>query len=154
MSLPKCLGGHIEDIDSLVKEMECLEEVSDDVKVVRTVTTSMAMGLISSRELIDLVYIKRFPDNDKKAAVVVKGVDHDLPVAPKLVRGKHFVTGLIMEVVKLGDKDVLEIKHIEELDFSGNVPSKVIESFIPSELMGRGSTLKKNHKKLEKIRAK
>ncbi|XP_033116338.1 stAR-related lipid transfer protein 6-like [Anneissia japonica] len=151
---PKCFGGYIEDVDSIVKAVQCLLEVSDDIKILKSVSNSLAMGLISSREFIDILYIKRFADNENKVAFVVCEAKYDAPVDPKIVRSKHYPSGSLINVIEQGGKKILEIKQIEHLDFSGKVPTSVLDSFVPGELFSRGNTLKKNLKKLEKIRSK
>ncbi|XP_071964821.1 stAR-related lipid transfer protein 4-like [Antedon mediterranea] len=156
LTLPRCMGGHIEDVDSMVKEIQCLEQVSEvpQISIIRGVSNPVVMGLISSREFIDICYVKRFEENNNKVAVITSGVEYDVPLTPKLVRAKRYPSGFIVNVVEQGDKQVLEIKQIEQRDFSGSVPSSVVEKFITSELCNQATTYKKSLKKLEKIRNK
>ncbi|KAG9489254.1 hypothetical protein GDO78_005316 [Eleutherodactylus coqui] len=48
--------------DNNVQDFQLLEAVRDDISICRTVTPSAAMGIISPRDFVDVVMIKRYED--------------------------------------------------------------------------------------------
>ncbi|KAK7912935.1 hypothetical protein WMY93_013146 [Mugilogobius chulae] len=48
--------------DSNVKKFELLQQITEDVSVCRTVTPSAAMGIISPRDFVDVIVVKKYED--------------------------------------------------------------------------------------------
>ncbi|RXM92406.1 StAR-related lipid transfer protein 5 [Acipenser ruthenus] len=48
--------------DNNVKKFELIQSIDDEVSVCRTVTPSAAMGIISPRDFVDVVLVKRYED--------------------------------------------------------------------------------------------
>ena len=63
--------------------------------IIRTISPSAAMGLIASREFIDLIML-RFLDDRETAMTVGISVEHkDYPVQSSPVRGNNYPCGAI-----------------------------------------------------------
>ena len=70
--------------------------ILQEAMIVRTVSPSVAMGLIASREFIDLMML-RFLDDGQTAMTVGISVEHkDYPAQSSPVRGKNYPCGSIL----------------------------------------------------------
>ncbi|KAF5906188.1 stAR-related lipid transfer protein 5, partial [Clarias magur] len=80
--------------DNNVKKFELLEQVSADVTVCRTVTTSAAMGVISPRDFVDVILVKQYEDGTITSNAT--HVSHPAcPLQPGYVRGFNHPCGCI-----------------------------------------------------------
>ncbi|KAG8575505.1 hypothetical protein GDO81_009580 [Engystomops pustulosus] len=72
--------------DSNVQDFQLLDTVTDDTTICRTVTPSAAMGIISPRDFVDVVMIKRYEDGSITSNAT--NVEH-----PSCPPQRHFVRG-------------------------------------------------------------
>ncbi|XP_061451692.1 stAR-related lipid transfer protein 5 isoform X2 [Rhineura floridana] len=92
----KCLkpetGGLREKWDPNVKEVVVIEKINEDASIVRTITPSAFMNVISPRDFLDVVLIKQ--DEDGTIASVATSVEHPLCLPqPNYVRGLNYPCG-------------------------------------------------------------
>ncbi|XP_053220345.1 stAR-related lipid transfer protein 5 [Podarcis raffonei] len=141
----KCLkpetGGLREKWDPNVKEIEVVEEISEDVSIVRTITPSAFMKIISPREFIDVVLIKR--DEDGTITSNATNVEHPLcQLQPSYVRGLNYPCGCFC-IPAPGEPCKTQLLTFFQTDLGGNLPQTVVESFFPSSMTGFYSNLTK-----------
>ncbi|XP_072037642.1 stAR-related lipid transfer protein 5-like [Amphiura filiformis] len=132
--------GHREEWDTHVTSLECVEEIDEEVYIVRTVTPSAAMGLVAARELIDLMML-RFEDDGQTAMTVSKSIEHnDCPIQDKLVRGTNYPGGTLYR--KTGPYTT-HMTYIGHTCLGGNLPTSVVEALMPRTIHSMLDTLRK-----------
>ncbi|XP_072037812.1 stAR-related lipid transfer protein 5-like [Amphiura filiformis] len=121
------------DWDNSLSSVEGFDIIDDEVMVVRTVTPSAAMGLISSREFIDTVMQRRYPD---KNMVVLSShhVEHkDYPIKPEFVRGRNHPCGITFTAVP-GTPEKTQICYLAHTELGGDIPLSLTEAALPSSI--------------------
>ncbi|KAM6059555.1 stAR-related lipid transfer protein 5 isoform 2-T2 [Theristicus caerulescens] len=85
-------GGPRTKWDQNVKDFEVVEAISDTISVCRTTTPAAFMRIISPREFVDVVLMKRYEDGTMLSAAT--NVEHPLcPPQPNFVRGFNYPCG-------------------------------------------------------------
>uniref|UniRef100_A0A8D0DJ56 StAR related lipid transfer domain containing 5 n=1 Tax=Salvator merianae TaxID=96440 RepID=A0A8D0DJ56_SALMN len=141
----KCLkpetGGLRQKWDQNVDEVVVVETINDNVCIVRSVTPSALMKIISPREFVDVVKIKK--DEDGTIASMATNVEHPLcPPLPNYVRGLNYPCGCFCIPVS-GDPGKTQLLGFFQTDLSGSLPQTVVESFFPTSITGFYSNLTK-----------
>ncbi|CAH1796623.1 unnamed protein product [Owenia fusiformis] len=115
--------------DKAIKGLETLETVDDKTSVVRTVTHSAAKGLISSRDFVDVTVTV---EADDYVATIAQSVTHsNCPEESGVVRGTNHPCGLICRPE--GDKT--KLIHFCQADIGGMLPTSLVESALPSNIV-------------------
>ncbi|XP_072037640.1 stAR-related lipid transfer protein 5-like [Amphiura filiformis] len=123
--------GFRQDWDTSITSLECIKDINEEVMIVRTVTPSAAMGLISAREFIDLMML-RFEDDGETAITAGVSVEYPgYPVTDALVRGKNFPCGAMFRKIDAGRSRMTYIGHTS---IEGSVPVSLIEAALPSSM--------------------
>lgn len=121
------------DWDTGVSSVEGFQIIDDEIMLVRTLTPSAAMGLISAREFIDSVIQKRVPE---KNMVIVgdQSVEHkDYPVTQDLVRGHNYPCGSTFTSIP-GTPEKTKVVYLAHTNIGGDVPLSLTEAALPSSI--------------------
>ncbi|ELW70707.1 StAR-related lipid transfer protein 5 [Tupaia chinensis] len=109
--------------------------------VSRTSTPSAAMKLISPRDFVDLVLIRKYEDGTISSNAT--HVEHPLcPPKPGFVRGFNHPCGCFCEPVP-GEPGKTNLVTFFQTDLSGYLPKSVVDSFFPRSMAGFYSNLQK-----------
>ncbi|GAB5572106.1 stAR-related lipid transfer protein 4 [Prionailurus iriomotensis] len=124
----KPLAGTLRDQwDENVSSFEIVESITDTLCVSRTATPSAAMKLISPRDFVDLVLVKKYEDGALSSNAV--NVEH--PSCPP----------------RPGEPDRTHLVTFFQTDLSGYLPRSVVDSFFPRSMAGFYANLEKAVKK-------
>ncbi|XP_038623350.1 stAR-related lipid transfer protein 5 isoform X1 [Tachyglossus aculeatus] len=118
--------------DANVKGFEVVETIGEDLSICRTLTPSAAMKLISPRDFVDLVLIKKYDDGSITSNAT--HVDHPLcPPQPGYVRGFNHPCGCFCEPVP-GDPNKTQLFSFFQTDLGGHLPRTVVDTFFPHSM--------------------
>ncbi|XP_041091378.1 stAR-related lipid transfer protein 6-like isoform X1 [Polyodon spathula] len=119
--------------DTAVKSYTFLERIDQDTVISHTVTHSYGLGLISSRDFVDLINIKRY----EGGIVTTNSVSVDylkcLP-SPSHVRGHNNPCGYICSPLREAPGHSKLVVFIQP-DLGGMLPRSVVESAIPNNIV-------------------
>ncbi|XP_017554994.1 stAR-related lipid transfer protein 5 [Pygocentrus nattereri] len=133
--------------DDNVKKFELLEQVSSDTTVCRTVTPSAAMGIISPRDFVDVILVKRYEDGTITSNAT--NVSHPAcPPQPGYVRGFNHPCGCFCVPVP-GEAGKTQLISFFQTDLGGLLPRSVVDSFFPASMTDFYSNLTKAVKALK-----
>ncbi|XP_075414180.1 stAR-related lipid transfer protein 5 [Tenrec ecaudatus] len=134
-------GGLREKWDENVHSFEIIENITDTLFVSRTSTPSAAMKIISPRDFVDLVLIKKYEDG--VISTNATNIEHpSCPLQPGYVRGFNHPCGCFCEPLP-GEPDKTHVVTFFHTDLSGYLPQKVVESFFPRSMAGFYTNLQK-----------
>ncbi|XP_006871007.1 PREDICTED: stAR-related lipid transfer protein 5 [Chrysochloris asiatica] len=125
-------GGLREKWDANVSTFEILESISDTLCVSRTSTPSAAMKIISPRDFVDLVLIRKYEDG----TISTNATHVDYPLCPPksgYVRGFNHPCGCFCEPLP-GEPNKTHLVTFFQTDLSGYLPQTVVESFFPRSM--------------------
>ncbi|XP_062869385.1 stAR-related lipid transfer protein 5 [Trichomycterus rosablanca] len=118
--------------DKNIKKFELLEQISPEVLIGRTVTPSAAMGVISPRDFVDVILVKKYEDGTITSNAT--NVSHpSCPPQPGYVRGFNHPCGCICTPVP-GEADQTQLISFFQTDLGGLLPRSVVDSFFPSSM--------------------
>ncbi|KAF0876176.1 stAR-related lipid transfer protein 5 isoform X1 [Crocuta crocuta] len=143
----KPLAGTLRDKwDENVSSFEIIESITDTLCVSRTTTPSAAMKLISPRDFVDLVLVRKYEDGTVTSNAV--NVEHpSCPPQPGYVRGFNHPCGCFCEPVP-GEPGKTSLVTFFQTDLSGYLPRSVVDSFFPRSMAGFYANLEKAVKTL------
>uniref|UniRef100_A0A8C4NJ07 StAR-related lipid transfer (START) domain containing 5 n=1 Tax=Eptatretus burgeri TaxID=7764 RepID=A0A8C4NJ07_EPTBU len=119
--------------DHNVQTFSVLKNIEKDLTVCRTVTPSSMKGLISAREFIDLVIIRRYHDGTISSNAV--HMDHsDYPVQPGMVRGFNHPCGCLVKPVP-GQSNQSQLIVFFQTDIAGKVPRRLVDAVFPQTML-------------------
>ncbi|KAK6475084.1 stAR-related lipid transfer protein 5-like [Huso huso] len=118
--------------DNNVKKFELIQSIDDEVSVCRTVTPSAAMGIISPRDFVDVVLVKRYEDGTITSNAT--NVGHpSCPPQPGYVRGFNHPCGCFCVPIP-GEPSKTQLFSFFQTDLGGYLPRSVVDSFFPSSM--------------------
>uniref|UniRef100_A0A2K5UV30 StAR related lipid transfer domain containing 5 n=2 Tax=Macaca TaxID=9539 RepID=A0A2K5UV30_MACFA len=118
--------------DENVTGFEIIQSITDTLCVSRTSTPSAAMKLISPRDFVDLVLVKRYEDGTISSNAT--HVEHPLcPPKPGFVRGFNHPCGCFCEPLP-GEPTKTNLVTFFHTDLSGYLPQNVVDSFFPRSM--------------------
>ncbi|XP_022100820.1 stAR-related lipid transfer protein 5-like isoform X2 [Acanthaster planci] len=120
--------------DKNVKESEVIEHINKDLIVARSATHSAAMGLISSRDFLDLIYVKRYPTNNMVCTHSKSIKRKDCPPRDGFVRGTNYHGGTFCVPVD-GESNRTRVVNMVQSDLGGMLPQTLVDSALPSNLV-------------------
>ncbi|KAM4748255.1 stAR-related lipid transfer protein 5 [Rhinophrynus dorsalis] len=133
--------------DNNVDEFHLIETITDDITVCQTITPSAAMGIISPRDFVDVVLIKRYEDGSITSNAT--NVEHaKCPTQKNFVRGFNHSCGCFCVPVP-GEPEKTQLLSFFQTDLSGYLPKSVVESFFPYNMVNFYSNLLKAVKALK-----
>ncbi|XP_007943285.1 stAR-related lipid transfer protein 5 [Orycteropus afer afer] len=125
-------GGLREKWDENVSHFEIIENITDTLCVSRTSTPSAVMKIISPRDFVDLVLVRKYEDGTISANAT--NVEHPLcPPKPGYVRGFNYPCGSFCEPVP-GEPNKTHMVTFFHTDLSGYLPQTVVDSFFPRSM--------------------
>lgn len=125
-------GGLREKWDDNVTSFEVVQSITDMLCVSRTSTPSAAMKLISPRDFVDLVLVKKYEDGTISSNAT--HVEHpSCPPKPGFVRGFNHPCGCFCEPLP-GEPNKTKLVTFFQTDLSGYLPQSVVDSFFPRSM--------------------
>ncbi|XP_063816055.1 stAR-related lipid transfer protein 6 [Pseudophryne corroboree] len=132
--------------DKALKSYSIVEEVDEDTVVCHCITHSYGMGIISSREFVDLVHVKRYDGGVITTNSV--SLEHDkCPVTSSHVRGFNNPCGYVCSPLPENPAHSKLVVFIQP-DLGGLLPRAVVETALPSNVVGLVSDVREGIKKL------
>ncbi|XP_071794244.1 stAR-related lipid transfer protein 5-like isoform X1 [Asterias amurensis] len=120
--------------DKNVKESEVIEHINKDLIVARSATHSAAMGLISSRDFLDLIYVKRYPTNGMVCTHSKSIKRKDCSTRDGFIRGTNYHGGTFCVPVD-GESNMTRVVNMVQSDLGGMLPKTLVDSALPSNLI-------------------
>ncbi|XP_038072098.1 stAR-related lipid transfer protein 5-like [Patiria miniata] len=120
--------------DKNVKESEVIEHINKDLIVARSATHSAAMGLISSRDFLDLIYVKRYPTNNMVCTHSKSIKRKDCASRDGFIRGTNYHGGTFCIPVE-GESTRTRVINMVQSDLGGMLPKTLVDSALPSNLI-------------------
>ncbi|XP_072272578.1 stAR-related lipid transfer protein 6 [Pyxicephalus adspersus] len=118
--------------DKALKSYSVLERIDQDTLICHTLTHSYGMGLISSREFVDLVHIRRYDEGVVTTNSV--SVEYEkCPVTSSYVRGFNNPCGYICSPLPENPAHSKLVVFIQP-ELGGLLPRSVVESALPSNV--------------------
>ncbi|XP_008851609.1 stAR-related lipid transfer protein 5 [Nannospalax galili] len=134
-------GGLREKWDENVTSFEVVQSLTDTLFVSRTSTPSAAMKLISPRDFVDLVLVKKYEDGTISSNAT--HMEHpSCPPKPGFVRGFNHPCGCFCEPLP-GEPNKTNLVTFFQTDLSGYLPQSVVDSFFPRSMAGFYANLQK-----------
>ncbi|XP_028296760.1 stAR-related lipid transfer protein 5 [Gouania willdenowi] len=135
--------------DNNVKKFELLEQITENISVCRTVTPSAAMGIISPRDFVDVILIKKYEDGtiSSNASNVLHS---SCPPQSGYVRGFNHPCGCICVPVP-GEPNTTQVFSFFQTDLGGLLPRSVVDSFFPSSMTEFYTNLRKSVRSLKDL---
>ncbi|XP_070533273.1 stAR-related lipid transfer protein 5-like [Ptychodera flava] len=115
--------------DTGVSKLETIETLDEHTAIVRSLTPSFLLGLISPREFIDILGLREFPERNTTFIFFV-GVEH--PKCPELdgiVRGKNYPSGTFLSPV-VGNEN--KTQALDFVQFDVNLSPKKLADQVSS----------------------
>nr|XP_039261039.1 stAR-related lipid transfer protein 5-like [Styela clava] len=124
--------------DNSVKDFQCIRNISDEMMIGIFITHSAGMGMISSREFLDLYYFKKhIPSDDAEfdriSWILAGNIEvAERPITSKYVRAHNHPTGYAVRRYKNNPNKSNLCLYIN-VDIGGMIPRSLIERFLPSQ---------------------
>ncbi|KAG7481556.1 hypothetical protein MATL_G00067930 [Megalops atlanticus] len=119
--------------DKALKSYSILEWIDEDTAICHTITHSYGMGLISSRDFVDIVRIKRYDGG----IVTTNSISVDYPQCPPSsahVRGRNNPCGYVCSPLT-ENPDHSKLVVFIQPDLGGMLPRSVVESALPNNVI-------------------
>ncbi|XP_036061115.1 stAR-related lipid transfer protein 6 [Onychomys torridus] len=119
--------------DKLLKSYNVLHKIDSDTFICHTITNSFAMGSISPRDFIDVVYVKHYEGNVD--IICAHSVDFPgYPPTSRYVRGYNYPSGYICSPLK-ENPAYSKLVVFVQIDMRGKWLTSIIEKAMPSNLV-------------------
>ncbi|CAK6447937.1 unnamed protein product [Pipistrellus nathusii] len=119
--------------DKSLKEYTLIHKIDSDTFICHVVTQSFAMGSISSRDFINMVYFKRYDGNVN----VISSISVDFPGFPPsshYIRGYNHASGFVCS--PLNDNPAKsKLVMFVQTEMKGKLSPSIIEATMPSNLV-------------------
>ncbi|XP_042304902.1 stAR-related lipid transfer protein 6 [Sceloporus undulatus] len=133
--------------DKAVQSYKLVETIDEDTFVFHIITHSYGFGMISPREFVYLVRIKKY-DGDLMTTNSVS-IDHpDYPLSPNYVRGSSYPSGYACSPLPENPQHT-KFVAILQVDLGGMLMPSVIDSVMPTTLINLVTDCKAGLKKLK-----
>ncbi|XP_052598440.1 stAR-related lipid transfer protein 6 isoform X2 [Peromyscus californicus insignis] len=119
--------------DKLLKAYNVLHKIDSDTFICHTITNSFAMGSISPRDFIDVIYIKHYEGNVD--IICAHSVDFPgYPPTSYYVRGYNYPSGYVCSPLK-ENPAYSKLVVFVQIDMRGKWLTSIIEKIMPSNLV-------------------
>ncbi|MEE6457859.1 hypothetical protein FKM82_000075 [Ascaphus truei] len=118
--------------DKALQSYSLIEHIDEDTAICHTVTHSYGMGLISSREFVDLIHIKKYEGGVVTTNFSVEYAN--CPVSTSHVRGHNNPCGYVCSTLPENLAHSKLVVFIQP-ELGGLLPRSVVESALPSNLV-------------------
>jgi len=115
-----------------LKEVNVLKNIAENLVLQQSITNTMALGMVSSRELIYLVLREETDDGFLACGLSVD--DPNYPPQAKYVRAWTFPWANMVFAVP-GKPDCARIVNYMHMDFKGNLPKNLIDKAMPTSMV-------------------
>ncbi|XP_012938076.1 stAR-related lipid transfer protein 5 [Aplysia californica] len=115
-----------------IADQKMLEKFSDDLQVVWSLSKSMALGLISPRDIIQVISVTKTEDTFLSSVVSVER--DDCPPSDKYVREECSPEGFILERLA-SDPRKTRLVQVAHYKLNGNLPRSLVEATIPKMMI-------------------
>ncbi|KAG8456770.1 hypothetical protein GDO86_002523 [Hymenochirus boettgeri] len=132
--------------DKALQYYTILEHINKDTVICQSISHSYGMGLISSREFVDLIHIKRYDGG----IITTNSVSVDYagcPVSSKHVRGFNNPCGYVCSPLPENPAHSKLVVFIQP-ELGGLLPRSVVESALPNNVLNLIANSKAGLKKL------
>ncbi|NXO03179.1 STAR6 protein, partial [Rhinopomastus cyanomelas] len=119
--------------DTTLRSYKLLEKLDQDTGIYHSVTRSYGMGLISSRDFVDLLHVKPYP-GDVLTTNSVSVEDSRCPPSPSCVRGYNKPCGYVCSPLPENPEHSKLVVFIQP-ELGGMLPVSVVESALPATLI-------------------
>ncbi|XP_021565702.1 stAR-related lipid transfer protein 6 [Carlito syrichta] len=119
--------------DKSLKVYHEVHKIDSDTFLCHTITTSFAMGSISPRDFVDLVYIKHYEGNMN----IISSVSVDFPEYPpssNYIRGYNHPSGFVCSPLKENPAHSKLVMFVQT-EMRGKLSLSIIEKTMPSNLV-------------------
>ncbi|XP_019496259.1 PREDICTED: stAR-related lipid transfer protein 6 isoform X2 [Hipposideros armiger] len=119
--------------DKSLKVYNMVDKIDSDTFICHTITQSFAMGSISPRDFIDLVYFKRFQGNMN----VISSRSVDFPAYPpssNYIRGYNHACGYVCSPLQENPAHSKLVMFVQT-DMRGKLSPSITEATMPSNLI-------------------
>ncbi|XP_006626710.1 stAR-related lipid transfer protein 6 isoform X3 [Lepisosteus oculatus] len=119
--------------DKALKSYTLLERIDENTAICHTVTHSYGMGLISSRDFVDLIRVKRY----EEGIITTNSVSVDYaqcPPSPAHIRGHNNPCGYVCTPLPKSPGHSKLVVFIQP-DLGGILPQSIVESALPNNLI-------------------
>ncbi|XP_037364387.1 stAR-related lipid transfer protein 6 isoform X2 [Talpa occidentalis] len=119
--------------DKSLKVCDMMHKVDKDTFICHTITQSFAMGSISPRDFIDVVYIKHYEGN--VYVISSKSVDFSAcPPSPNYIRGFNHACGYICSPLK-ENPAYSKLVMFVQTEMKGKLSPSIVDATMPSNLI-------------------
>ncbi|KAL4682612.1 hypothetical protein H8959_002167 [Pygathrix nigripes] len=119
--------------DKSLQVYDIVHRIDSDTFICHTITQSFAMGSISPRDFIDLVYIKRYEGNMN--IISSKSVDFpEYPPSSNYIRGYNHPCGFVCSPMK-ENPAYSKLVMFVQTEMRGKLSPSIIEKTMPSNLV-------------------
>nr|XP_060617256.1 stAR-related lipid transfer protein 6 [Anolis sagrei ordinatus] len=119
--------------DKAVQSYKCVETIDEDNFIIHVITHSYGFGLVSPRDFISLVHIKKY-DGDLLTTNSVSINHPDYPACPKYTRGSNYPSGYACSPYP-GNPDHTKFVAILQVDLGGLLMPSLINTVMPTNLI-------------------
>ncbi|XP_071990174.1 stAR-related lipid transfer protein 6 [Engystomops pustulosus] len=132
--------------DSALKTYSIVEEVDEDTYICHCLTHSYGLGIISAREFVDLIHIRRYDGGVITTNSI--SVEYDrCPISSSHVRGFNNPCGYVCSPLPENPSHTRLVVFIQP-NLGGLLPRSVVDSAIPSNVVGLIRDVQEGIKKL------
>ncbi|XP_069819255.1 stAR-related lipid transfer protein 6 [Dendropsophus ebraccatus] len=120
--------------DSALKSYSILEDIDEDTVICHCISHSYGMGIISSREFVDLVHIRRYDGG----VVTTNSISVEYDKCPRTsshVRGYNNPCGYICSPLPENPAHSRLVVYLQP-DLGGLLPRAVVEAALPNNVVG------------------
>ncbi|XP_005074667.2 stAR-related lipid transfer protein 6 isoform X2 [Mesocricetus auratus] len=119
--------------DKSLKGYNVVHKIDSDTFICHTITQSFAMGSISPRDFVDVVYIKHYEGNID--IVCTKSVDFPgYPPSSHYIRGYNHPSGYVCSPLR-ENPAYSKLVMFVQTEMKGKLPPSIIEKSMPSNLL-------------------
>ncbi|XP_009698923.1 PREDICTED: stAR-related lipid transfer protein 6, partial [Cariama cristata] len=119
--------------DKALQSYKLLERIDQDTGIYHSVTHSYGMGLISSRDFVDLLHVKPYP-GDILTTNSVSVEYSSCPPTPSCVRGYNNPCGYVCSPLPENPEHSKLVVFIQP-QLGGMLPGSVVETALPNTLI-------------------
>lgn len=132
--------------DKALKSYSILEEINEDTVICHSISHSYGMGIISSREFVDLVHVRRYDGGVVTTNSISVECDK-CPVTSSHVRGFNNPCGYVCSPLPENPAHSRLVVFIQP-DLGGLLPRALVETALPNNVIGLISDASEGIKKL------
>ncbi|XP_077992228.1 stAR-related lipid transfer protein 5-like [Glandiceps talaboti] len=124
------------------KDFALVEQINEDLGIYHTLSPSMMGGIVSSRDVCDVIAYRSFPDKNLLRGAWSSVHHRKCPEVKGSVRAHYYASGNYLQGIEGGKTLVTDI-----IQFDGHLtPKSVAEKFLPGAMMDYIKDMRKGAK--------